>query len=50
MPTDKKFDVSGFNGIDVSGGFDVTLVQGNTESLILTAQENLSRSKWIMVH
>jgi len=38
---DRNFEVSDFHGIDVSGGFDVTLVQGNSESLILTAQENL---------
>ena len=38
---EKSFNVSDFKGIDVSGGFDVILVQGNTESLILTAQENL---------
>jgi hypothetical protein len=38
---DKTINVSGFNAIDVSGGFDVILVQGNTESLTLTAQENL---------
>lgn len=38
---DKKINVSDFKGIDVSGGFDVILVQGNTEALTLTAQENL---------
>lgn len=38
---EKSYNVSDFKGIDVSGGFDVILVQGNTESLILTAQENL---------
>jgi hypothetical protein len=38
---DKKIDVSDFKGIDVSSGFDVILVQGNSESLTLTAQENL---------
>jgi hypothetical protein len=38
---DKKFNVSDFKGIDVSGGFDVILVQGSNESLTLTAQENL---------
>ncbi len=41
MPANKDYNVSGFNGIEVSGGFDVTLAQGNTESVILTAQENL---------
>jgi len=41
MPVDKDFNVSDFKGIDVSSGFDVMLVQGNTESLTLTAQENL---------
>jgi hypothetical protein len=41
MPVNRDFNVSDFKGIDVSGGFDVTLVQGNTESLILSAQENL---------
>jgi hypothetical protein len=38
---DKKINVSDFKGIDVSGGFDVILVQGSSESLTLTAQENL---------
>jgi hypothetical protein len=37
----KDFKVSGFHGIDVSHGFDVILVQGNTEGLTLTVQENL---------
>jgi hypothetical protein len=41
MSIDRSFNVSDFKGIDVSGGFDVTLVQGNTESLTLTAQKNL---------
>jgi hypothetical protein len=40
-PVDKNFKVSDFHGIDVSGGFDVILVQGNSEDLMLTAQENL---------
>jgi len=38
---ERTYNVSGFKGIEVSGGFDVTLVQGNTESVILTVQENL---------
>jgi Putative auto-transporter adhesin, head GIN domain len=38
---DKKLNVSDFKGIDVSGGIDVILVQGSSESLTLTAQENL---------
>jgi hypothetical protein len=38
---DKIINVSDFNAIDVSGGFNVILVQGGTESLTLTAQENL---------
>jgi len=38
---DKKLNVSDFKGIDVSGGFDVILVQGSSESLTLTAQDNL---------
>jgi len=38
---DRNFTVSGFNGIDVSGGFDVILVQGDAEGVVLTAQENL---------
>jgi hypothetical protein len=38
---DKKLNVSDFKGIDVSSGIDVILVQGNSESLTLTAQENL---------
>jgi hypothetical protein len=37
----KDFKVSDFHGIDVSNGFDVMLVQGNSEALTLTAQENL---------
>ncbi len=37
----KDFKVSGFHGIDVSHGFDVILVQGNSEGLTLTVQENL---------
>ncbi len=38
---DKKLDISDFKGIDVSGGIDVILVQGSSESVTLTAQENL---------
>jgi len=38
---ERNFTVSGFSGIDVSGGFDVILVQGNAEGVVLTAQENL---------
>jgi hypothetical protein len=41
---DKNFDVSGFQKIDVSGGFDVTLTQGSSESVVLSAQENLFES------
>jgi hypothetical protein len=41
MPVDRSFKVSDFHGIDVSGGFDVILVQGNSDNLTLTAQENL---------
>jgi hypothetical protein len=37
----KDFQVSNFHGIDVSNGFDVVLVQGNSEGLTLTVQENL---------
>jgi hypothetical protein len=37
----KDFKVSDFHGIDVSHGFDVVLVQGNSEGLTLTVQENL---------
>lgn len=37
----KDFNVSGFHGIDVSHGFDVVLVQGSSEGLTLTVQENL---------
>jgi hypothetical protein len=40
-PVDKNFRVSDFHGIDVSSGFDVILVQGNSEDLTITAQENL---------
>lgn len=39
--TEKTFDVSGFHAIDVSGGFDVNLMQGSNEALTLTAEENL---------
>lgn len=38
---DKSFTVSDFHGIEVSNGFDVTLVQGDVEALTLSAQENL---------
>ncbi len=38
---DKKINVSDFKGIDVSSGIDLILVQGSSESLLLTAQENL---------
>lgn len=38
---EKNLNVSDFKGIDVSGGIDVILIQGSSESLILTAQENL---------
>ena len=38
---EKVISISDFNAIDVSSGFDVILVQGSTESLTLTAQENL---------
>jgi hypothetical protein len=37
----KDYKVSGFHGIDVSHGFDVILVQGNSEGLTLSLQENL---------
>jgi hypothetical protein len=37
----RDFTVSDFHGIEVSNGFDVTLVQGDAEALTLTAQENL---------
>lgn len=39
--TDRTFNVSGYDGIEVSGGFDVNLVQGSTESVVISAQENL---------
>lgn len=41
MQTDKTFNVTGFDGIEVSGGFDVILSQGTSESVTLSAQENL---------
>jgi hypothetical protein len=41
VSVDKNFNVSDFHGIEVSGGFDVLLEQSDSESLILTAQENL---------
>jgi hypothetical protein len=40
-PVQRSFKVSDFQSIDVSDGFDVILVQENTEGLTLTAQENL---------
>jgi hypothetical protein len=39
--TDRDFTVTDFHGIDVSGGFDVALVQGDSEGVVLSAQENL---------
>jgi hypothetical protein len=41
LSVDKDFNVSDFQSIRVSGGFDVTLVQGSTEGVTLSAQENL---------
>jgi len=41
MAVDKSFEVSDFQGIEVSGGFDVNLSQGSSESVTLSAQENL---------
>ena len=41
MAVDKNFKISGFNEIEVSGGFDVILSQGSDEGVVLTAQENL---------
>ena len=38
---EKSFNVSDFHGIDVSSGFDVILIQGNSENVVITAQENL---------
>jgi len=35
--------VSGFHGIDVSGPYDVTLTQGNTESVKVEAPEDVIR-------
>jgi len=40
-PIDKNFKVSDFHGVDVSSGFDVNLIQGSSEDLTITAQENL---------
>ena len=40
-PVDKNYKVSDFHGIEVSSGFDVILVQGDSEDLTITAQENL---------
>ncbi len=34
-------DVSGFSGLDVSGGFEVQVTKGNNESLRIEADENL---------
>lgn len=41
VSADKDYNVTDFSGIRVSGGFDVILVQGNTEGVTITAQENL---------
>lgn len=38
---DKKINVTDFKSIDVSSGIDVILVQGSSESLTISAQENL---------
>jgi hypothetical protein len=38
---DKTFNITDFHGIEVSGGFDVTLSQGTSEGVTLSAQENL---------
>lgn len=38
---DKTYNITGFDGVDVSSGFDVNLVQGNSESVTISAQENL---------
>lgn len=38
---DKTYDIANFNGVDISGGFDVNLIQGDKEGLVLTAEENL---------
>lgn len=39
--TDKNYEVSGFHAIEVSGGFDVNLIQGNDEAVTITAEDNL---------
>ena len=39
--TTEKRDVSNFNGIDISNAFEVILKQGNNESLIIEADDNL---------
>ncbi len=39
--TDKTYNMTDFKGVDVSSGFDVNLVQGNSEKVIISAQENL---------
>lgn len=39
--TQKDYSVSDFKNIDVSGGFDVTLVPGNAEGVSISAQPNL---------
>jgi hypothetical protein len=38
---DKSYNISSFNNISVAGGFDVVLIQGNNEGVVLSAQENL---------
>jgi hypothetical protein len=38
---EKTFNTTDFHGIEVSGGFDVTLTQGTSEGVTVSAQENL---------
>jgi hypothetical protein len=38
---DRSYDLKDFNGVDVSSGFDVILVQGNEEKVIISAQQNI---------
>jgi hypothetical protein len=41
MAVEKEYNVADFQSIDVSGGFDVILLQGDAEGVTLEVQENL---------
>lgn len=37
----ENFKIKSFDGIDISSAFDIELTQGNSESLVIEAQENI---------